>query len=366
MTDPGYIVVIGYCHDSETDLSSLVPDELIKLCCLYWSQKVKIVIRSNDQFQYLDLGSKQLSTFNKLQKSMDAKNCCYFNANSFQIDDNLLYDGIIGITKIQKQIPSQMYYWRTISIQETYLSIALFASNDTQSGQINYKLFTSRKPLLNEIDQFLACGDNGIVYSFKNSLYQLKLSDIDVINEKFSFINYPLTLSESCKWSRNCSRTNLTYLSRQNKIICMLLKCTDTRHRYMFTYMFPVFDVDSGYGDWDCKYICDFKCQQLYNRNSNIDDVNIAAQICEDEYDVNMMYVVFQNGSVLKYNFSKNKWVIVMKNKKKNRGISLKDNFVVWMDNYQVLACGDGEYFGRLDLRRNKLQWQRIKDIKCS
>ena len=39
------------------------------------------------------------------------------------------------------------------------------------------------------------------------------------------------------------------------------------------------------------------------------------------------------------------------------------NEFAVWMDNVNTICCGDGLYFGSLDLRANKSKWKGLQEF---
>lgn len=378
------IIVLGYIHDIQKILAKdiIIPDEIIQTCYAYFAVSFLLFqFKKSDKYSsipdinMIDPYSQTVNYLSPKDKSLipppykipnHGQTSCYVHRISSilklkhdAIDNNKSYDAIIGLhTK------------RNFSGRRPpmYPHIFLFESEKTNEENIKYQtFFSSQKVPSYDFSKrvqgrMISCGDkHGVIYEFDKELYQLKLQNINDL-DNFNFVKIDATNQFFDKgW------LSLGYIPE------------DVGHDKIFAinnnFVHALKSVRCGIFDLEIN-----KWQQLENFSNsttsrmfwfnipcnNLDTTKVYAIMSHGEFGT-MNNIMDQKGIVVaSIDLNKNKWTIINNESWPNdKRRKVNDEPMVWFDdNPNILCYANLGEISCLDLRENNMKWFKMQNMK--
>ena len=376
-------LVIGFIHDmSNSCKDMLVPNEIIKLCVLfYYSNTPKRLLISsyfNDsKFVHIFDPFLRKSVHLSLPRSVLwddeeviiplTEPLCYIDNISSMMDIEKLksktYDGLVCIQREELFYPSDSITWRPqlIILDRSEIKQGEYKNFKSISGAyLSGVHYNKNYKNLIPFDKFLNCGSKyGIIYfgtHYGPRLYQLKLQTVNINGQstlKFNAMDIKF----------------LNKLQAMNQGLTMdYLDCTEKIFALQYGGRYTIKSATS------LQRLCgliDLQKNQLTNSwKYDTFDTEFALTgkfkpaLCHDSAE-NEIYCVSNKSVITKFNLKKEQWILI---KNSNEEIADKINTfltpTIWMKNDTILCMSSGSFFAEYDMRSNDKKWIEMREMR--
>eukprot|EP01084_Bolivina_argentea_P250382 419456_1 len=372
------LLVNGFIHrmesilKDENNINALIPVEVIAICYQFYFTPIisKLMYISNQEFISLNIYNHIIDTNNIIKCVQDPFSSTTYRKkfNVRSLSSPFCYIPNIWHSLSLPNIPLKFYdgimathMWSRRHCQtKQFPSLLLFDPSDT-SNNIQYYTYSSTIPFMYNpapnpgVISYLNCGEkHGIIAEINDGkLYQIKLENI--ISKQYSFTQ----LKTSIIWHNFNYKQNqlkMVYLNGNQSIFA--INCANETRTISLEC--GILDLNSN--KW--KLISNFE-------NKYFPGMGFSRYgICCD-YNENNVYVVSDMGFVHKYNFHKNKWIMLSDNSNPIHSLIVRNEEpVVWFDKFDnnTLYYSDVRTFkprfGYFDVRTRVSKWNEIKSVK--
>ena len=366
-TSKGELLVNGYIRIIQKNLTNetIVPIDIISLCLLFWSKPLKFIMIKDDDHQTFNIfyaDNKQQASMRALTDMIIYSNTiCYIENISKQLNTSKMektkhYDGILFIASNNDfhSFPVMCCIFESNAINN--------CNNNNAKIQCDTIKISEKCPSI--FNKLVYCGNKyGVIQEVDGILTRLSLHEFGKTNDDYKFdkieVNKDDQIWDSTYNWRTRSYLAMEYLPQSGEIFAVhnryncfdsVLKQADGPEFIEECRQCGIFDFETK--KW--RKIASITTQIAYDKSGRRN----CYELCMNEYDDNVLYAVSNTGNAQKYDFTKDAWEEIVKS-----GDFELTYHTVWMYNSNTICCGDGSYFGLLDLSENNPKWNKNQDI---
>eukprot|EP01084_Bolivina_argentea_P223982 378847_1 len=358
------LLVSGYIREIQAVLlnDKTIPDSIYELCFLFHSLEINILFKkgigyaSDITIGVIDMGTKKTSIIHA--KKLDLKDSIQPICHIPNISKgNQTFDAIFGATTELKPY------------------LLLYEPNNNSDITVKYE-YISKKSIKCEPQQFLYCNEqNGVIYEHKGKLYQLQLKDIksdsDLYDAQFKEIKqYKQKFRhkyDDGKLRRvknvKLEYLNMTYLKNKDSIFG--IKCMNGRRCKDRIATITERSVECGMFNINSGKWVDIPSYK-YTKSHN-DSRFHCLTCCDNNINDNSVYMLTTIADTARYDFSKNKWILLKNKAPKKMEIDwiYANSGILWLEDKNILFCLLGSTgwdsskcrLYSIDLRVKKKKW---------
>ena len=355
-TAKGDLLVNGYIRMIKKHLSNhtVIPIEIISLCLSFWIKALKYIMISKDRKKF-----KIYHTDNKHEASITPSHA--IKGNSIRYIENISQQVKVSHMDKIKQYDGILYFSQTGMFHVMCCLFEADTANDCNDTEIPCHTIKMGQSAFNDL---LYCGYKyGVIEQRLGDLYQMNLQkcnkNIDYQFKKIEMGKDQQIWDFHYTWGLR-KFLSIEYLPKSERIFAVYnsyFHYNSRRKRKKQDSEFIEQSNECGIFDFQTKTwikVASIKTRRRFEECH----MRYYYELCADEYGDNVLYAVSNTGNTQRYDIAKDEWREIVK----DGNLELHQHRV-WKNNMNIIGCGDGAYFGLLDVTENTPKWDEIADI---